>query len=127
MQFVYTSLVFILLSVSSFGQGITILIDPGHGGSDPGHEAADKNLLPEKEEVLAADVEIHDNRPVYKKIASGFASISGSLVGADGLLTKNPLIAPIVLAVILLLIIFRYGRKPIMRLIRRKKDGDKGN
>ncbi|MDP3765406.1 MAG: hypothetical protein Q8R04_02745 [Nanoarchaeota archaeon] len=85
------------------------------------------NLLPEKEEVLAADVEIHDNRPVYKKIASGFASISGSLVGADGVLTKNPLIAPIVLVIILLLIVFRYGRKPIMRLIRRKKDGDKGN
>lgn len=52
MQFVYTSLVFILLSVSSFGQGITILIDPGHGGSDPGHEAADKNLLPEKDLTL---------------------------------------------------------------------------
>lgn len=52
MQFVYTSLVFILLSFGSFGQGITILIDPGHGGSDPGHEAADKNLLPEKDLTL---------------------------------------------------------------------------
>lgn len=52
MQLVYTILVFSLLSVASLGQGITILIDPGHGGSDPGHEAADKNLLPEKDLTL---------------------------------------------------------------------------
>jgi N-acetylmuramoyl-L-alanine amidase len=52
MRLVYTSLILILVSLSSFGQGITILIDPGHGGSDPGHEAADKNLLPEKDLAL---------------------------------------------------------------------------
>lgn len=52
MQLVYTFLVFVLLSFNSAGQGITILIDPGHGGSDPGHEAADKNLLPEKDLTL---------------------------------------------------------------------------
>lgn len=52
MQLVYTFLVFVFLSFNSLGQGITILIDPGHGGSDPGHEAADKNLLPEKDLTL---------------------------------------------------------------------------
>lgn len=52
MQLVYTILVFVFLSFHSTGQGITILIDPGHGGSDPGHEAADKNLLPEKDLTL---------------------------------------------------------------------------
>jgi N-acetylmuramoyl-L-alanine amidase len=52
MQFLYTGLVFIILSFGSFAQGITVLIDPGHGGSDPGHEAADKNLLPEKDLTL---------------------------------------------------------------------------
>jgi N-acetylmuramoyl-L-alanine amidase len=52
MQLVYTLLVFVFLSLHSTGQGITILIDPGHGGSDPGHEAADKNLLPEKDLTL---------------------------------------------------------------------------
>ena len=71
-----------------------------------------------KRSILATKVEIHDNRPVYKKIASGVSSISGALVGADGLLAKNPLITPIALVVIILLIIFRYGRKPIMRLIK---------
>lgn len=83
--------------------------------------------LPEKTEnnVLAADVEIHDNRPVYKKIASGLSSISGALVGADGVLAKNPLIAPIALTVIVLLLVFRYGRKPIMNLIKGKKDDKK--
>lgn len=89
---------------------------------------AGENLVPgktEEGEVLAADVEIHDNRPVYKKIAGGVSSISGSLVGADGLLVKNPLIAPITLTVIVLLLVFRYGRKPIMNLIRRKKEDEK--
>ena len=52
MQNLFTFLVFSMLSFASFGQGITILIDPGHGGSDPGHEAADKNLLPEKDLTL---------------------------------------------------------------------------
>ena len=77
------------------------------------------------ESVLAADVEIHDNRPVYKKIASGLSSISGALVGSDGVLAKNPLVAPITLVVIVLLLVFRYGRKPIMNLIKGKKDDKK--
>lgn len=91
--------------------------------------SAGENLVPGKAEegdVLAADVEIHDNRPVYKKIASGLSSISGALVGADGVLAKNPLIAPITLVAIVLLLVFRYGRKPIMNLIRRKKEDEKG-
>ena len=72
-------------------------------------------------DVLAEEVPIHDNRPIYKKIATGLDSISANLVGADGLLTKNPLVGPSILAAILLLLVFRYGRKPIMRLIKRKK------
>lgn len=84
------------------------------------------NLLPEKKDVLAENTTIHDNRPAYKKIASGLSSISGALVGADGVLAKNPLIAPIILVAILSLIILRYGRKPIMRLIRGKKEDSNG-
>lgn len=52
MQFLYTSLVFIFLSFLSFGQGITVLIDPGHGGSDPGHESTDKSVPSEKDLAL---------------------------------------------------------------------------
>lgn len=52
MRFLYSLFFLVFLSFHSVGQGITILIDPGHGGSDPGHEAADKNLLPEKDLTL---------------------------------------------------------------------------
>ena len=83
-----------------------------------------KNLLPQ-EEVLADGVEIHDNRPIYKKIGSGLSLISGAIVGADGVLAKNPLIAPMILVTIVLLLVVRYGRKPIMRLIKGKKDDEK--
>ena len=81
------------------------------------------DLLPD-EGVLAAGVMIHDNRPLYKKVATGLSSITASLVGSDGILAKRPLIAPMVLVAILLVLIVRYGRKPIMRLIKGKKDDD---
>ena len=84
------------------------------------------NLLPQ-ESVLAANVTIHDNRPFYKKVTGGLSSIKVTLVGANGLLAKNPLVAPIILTLIVLLLVFRYGRKPIMRMIKGKKDNDKGN
>jgi|GEM_PF-2341929 hypothetical protein len=95
--------------------------------SEKTSEAADSasSLLPEKGKVLADGVTIHDNRPIYKKVASGIGSISGALVGSDGILAKNPLIAPITLVVIILLLVFRYGRRPIMNLIKGKKDGKK--
>ena len=83
------------------------------------------SLLPDNTDVLASDVIIHDNRPIYKRIVSGLGAISGSLVGANGLLAKNPIIAPMIIIIILLLIIVRYGRKPITRLIKRKKEGNK--
>lgn len=84
------------------------------------------NLLPgsaeSNENLLADNVEIRDNRPIYKKVATGLSSISGALVGSDGVLAKNPLIAPITLVAIILLLVFKYGRKPIMALIKGKKD-----
>ncbi len=79
------------------------------------------------EEILAENAVIEDNRPVYKKMASSFSSIGGKLVGADGLLTKNPLVAPLILAAIVLMVIVRYGRKPIMRLIKRDKKDNKAD
>ncbi len=81
------------------------------------------NIIP-GENVLASGVTIHDNRPVYKKVSTGFASITAALVGSDGLLARRPLIAPMVLVVVLLVLVFRYGRKPIMKLIRGKKDDE---
>ncbi len=88
---------------------------------DSSEEILSAQLL-EHENVLAANVTIHDNRPAYKKVASGLASISGALVGAEGVLTKSPLTAPMILVGIILILVFRYGRKPIMRLLKRKKN-----
>lgn len=83
------------------------------------------NLIPPNTDVLASNVTIHDNRPVYKKVLTGLGSISGALVGADGVLAKSPLAAPIILVVIVLALVFRYGRKPIMRIIKGRKEDDK--
>ena len=40
----------LLLSASTFAQNkeVTIVIDPGHGGTDPGHLSGSSTLLPEK-------------------------------------------------------------------------------
>lgn len=38
-----------LTNCALFGQTITILIDPGHGGSDPGHESVNEDHLQEKD------------------------------------------------------------------------------
>ncbi len=83
------------------------------------------NLLQGNEIELAGDVTIHDNRPLHKKLASGFSSLSAFLVGADGLLARNPVIAPLIVVTILLLIIFRYGKGPITRMMRKKEDEDR--
>lgn len=99
-------------------QGIADSAKDNIGNLMPGSDEANENLL-------ADNVEIRDNRPIYKKVATGLGSISGALVGSDGVLAKNPLIAPITLVAIVLLLVFRYGRKPIMALIKGKKDDKK--
>ena len=81
-------------------------------------------ILPNADGVLANSVSIHDNRPIYKKFSSGMSSVTGYLIGADGLLTKNPIMAPLLLVILVVFLVFRYGRKPIMKLLKRKKDDD---
>jgi len=76
----------------------------------------------QNERLLATEVTIHDNRPIYKKITSSLSSASGAIVGADGLLARKPLLAPAIVIVIILLLLLRYVRKPIMRLFKGKKD-----
>lgn len=89
------------------------------------NESLQNFLTNEAEEaILASDVTIHDNRPLYKRMGTVLSSINANITGANGLLAKNPFIAPIALLIILSLIIFRYGRKPIMNLFKRKKDDE---
>lgn len=102
------------------------LVDFADEITETAQESAEQAIS--EEGLLADDVTIHDNRPFYKKIASGLSSITSLIVGADGLLIKNPLLAPVILIIIVLLLVFRYGRKPIMRFFKGKKnDNDKEN
>jgi N-acetylmuramoyl-L-alanine amidase len=39
----------VLLAVTAHSQTVTVLIDPGHGGTDPGHESVNKEHMPEKD------------------------------------------------------------------------------
>lgn len=41
-----------LIWLSGFSQTVTVLIDPGHGGSDPGHESVNKKHKQEKDLTL---------------------------------------------------------------------------
>lgn len=41
-----------VLSTLVYGQTVRIMIDPGHGGSDPGHESGNAAIKPEKELTL---------------------------------------------------------------------------
>ena len=84
------------------------------------------SLFSGQDGILADGVVINDNRPVYKKIGSGLTSISDFLVGADGILAKNPIVAPMIVLAVLLLIFIRYGGKPLLRFIKgRKKNEEK--
>ncbi|MCC6703181.1 MAG: N-acetylmuramoyl-L-alanine amidase [Fluviicola sp.] len=52
MKFLLALLLLVVTQSFSFAQkdeAVVIMIDPGHGGSDPGHESVNKNHLPEKE------------------------------------------------------------------------------
>ena len=98
-----------------------VLLEAAEDFTAPLSDKINESINAVSEEVLAQDAKIEDNRPVYKRIGSGLISISGVLVGADGVLTKNPLAAPTILTAVILLLVIRYGRKPIMSLIRREK------
>jgi N-acetylmuramoyl-L-alanine amidase len=45
----FLSIAFLFVSVLISAQEVIVVIDPGHGGNDPGNEAANKSLKPEKE------------------------------------------------------------------------------
>ena len=109
--------------------GIYNIIAPLKEGLEPLKESLNETLQSffgneTAENVLASDIVIHDNRPLYKRIGTVLSSISGSITGTNGLLARNPFIAPITLLIILSLIIFRYGRKPLMNFFRKKKDDE---
>lgn len=60
------------------------------------------------------NVEIRDNRPIYKKAArgveKGFDAVTGAAVGTVGFVSARPLFASIILIVIILVIVLFYSR-----------------
>ena len=79
------------------------------------------------------NVEIHDNRPFYKRIGSsigaGFGVITGAAIGSVGFIAARPLAASIILVVIIMVIVLFYSRDFIKSSIRKvdikvnKKEG----
>ncbi len=49
MKRLLTNLIAILIGITSYSQEIIVVIDPGHGGNDPGNESTNKSLKTEKE------------------------------------------------------------------------------
>ena len=98
-----------------------VLLEKAKDLAAPLIENVNESMDSVSEDILAENTKIEDNRPIYKRLISGIGSITGGLAGADGLLTKNPLVAPMLLAAVILLLVIRYGRKPIMSLIKREK------
>jgi len=71
--------------------------------------------------TVASQVLIEDNRPIPKKIGSAISDLTGNLVGADGILAKNPLVAPVIVVVLLVLTIFYYSRKRITHMFQKEE------
>lgn len=71
------------------------------------------------ESVVAESLNVtEDNRPAYKKIGSGLKGMTASVIGADGLLTKNRLAAPLVLISVVLGTVFLFAKNKIFKLFR---------
>ncbi len=60
--------------------------------------------------LLAQNVEVHDGRSPLKKAGAGISSLTGAVIGADGILTQNPWYAPILLFGTLILVGMYYSR-----------------
>ena len=87
----------------------------------------------QEESKVVENVEIHDNRPAYKKIGSGFGEgfgmVTGIAVGTVGYVAAKPLAASIILVVIILVIVLFYSKDVIrsrMRKVRIKVDKKEG-
>jgi hypothetical protein len=77
------------------------------------------------QEKLIENVEIHDNRPLYKKmgssIKSNFNMVTGAAISTAGFISARPLFASIILAIIILCIILFYSKDFIVSKIGKVK------
>ena len=59
---------------------------------------------------LPRDVQIDDNRPIFKKFASGMSAVTGAAVSTAKYVASRPLIATIILVLIILGTVTYYSR-----------------
>ena len=74
---------------------------------------------------VVENVELHDNRPVYKKVGTGvregFDAITGAAAATIGFISARPLAASIILIVITLVIVLFYSKDFIKSRLERVK------
>jgi hypothetical protein len=72
-------------------------------------------------QLLAENVEVHDNRSPLKKMGSGLRSMTGAIIGAEGIITNNGWAAPVILISIILLIALYFTRDIWLVLLMRRR------
>tara|TARA_Y100000310_G_scaffold338992_1_gene430243 strand:+ start:9745 stop:11187 length:1443 start_codon:yes stop_codon:yes gene_type:complete len=79
-----------------------------------------KNLT--KTNLLANKVSLSDARPVHKKLSSGFSSVTGAIIGVDGIFSKNPFLAPILLITLIIFGVVYYSKGKVLKIFSKKKN-----
>lgn len=62
-----------------------------------------------KTKLLAENLHIEDNRPVFKKVENSLGGITGYIVGANGILVRSPWAAPGLLVFLVSFLVLRYS------------------
>ena len=65
---------------------------------------------------VATEESISDNRPIFKKVGNGLKGITASVVGSDGILARNRILAPLILIGIVIITVLRYAKGKILKI-----------
>ena len=70
--------------------------------------------------TVSKGVQVQDARPAMKKFSDGVGATTAAVVGADGILTRNPWYAPFLLVAIIVLLTAYYSRNLWVPLVSRR-------
>lgn len=71
--------------------------------------------------TVAKGVQVQDARSAMKKFSEGVGATTAAVVGADGILTRNPWYAPLLLITIIVLLTAYYSRNLWVPLVSRRR------
>ena len=74
-----------------------------------------------EEQLLAENVEIHDERSTFKKAGSGLKGVTGNIIGSEGIITRNGWAAPVLLVSVIVVIGLYYSRDFWLLLLMRRR------